>query len=238
MTMRRAAVIAGLLGLVAVSTGCGTSVSQDEAAVSYDVTDEVAALHVEVDSGTVDVVQSNRRGIRVTERLSWYKNKPQTRHRTRGDTLELTFTCPNTWGWGAMGTSCDVSYEVEVPRGLRVKVVSDSGKLTLENLSGDVEAVTDSGAIEATGLTDGRVVTRTDSGDTELAFAGRPARVTTTADSGHTVIHVPQGPYNIVATTDSGDKDIKVAGVPSAERTIELSSGSGDLAVEQRPAGR
>ncbi|GAA2793264.1 hypothetical protein [Nonomuraea dietziae] len=38
-----------------------------------------------------------------------------------------------------------MSYQVEVPEGLRVKVGSDSGGLTLKNLSGEVEATTDSG---------------------------------------------------------------------------------------------
>ncbi|MBB3725963.1 DUF4097 family beta strand repeat-containing protein [Nonomuraea dietziae] len=231
MKTQRTAVTAGLLGLVAVLAGCGTGGSLDEEVVSYDVTDKVAALHVEADSGTVEVVQSDRRGIRVTERRTWLKNKPESSHKVQGDTLELTFACPTTWGWAAIGTSCDVSYQVEVPEGLRVKVGSDSGGLTLKNLSGEVEATTDSGAIEAAGLTGRRVVTRTDSGDMNLAFAGRPDQVTTTTDSGRTVIHVPRGPYNIVAQTDSGTKDIKAASAPSAPRSIELSSDSGDLEV-------
>ncbi|TDE20462.1 hypothetical protein E1295_47175 [Nonomuraea mesophila] len=231
MKTQRTTVTAGLLGLVAVLAGCGSSGSLNEEDVSYDVTDTVAAVEVEADSGTVEVVQADRRGIRVTERLSWHKNKPQTSHEVQGDTLALTFDCPTTWGWGSIGAACDVSYQVEVPKGLRVKVSSDSASVTLKNLSGDVDATTDSGAIEATGLTGRHVVTETDSGDTKLAFTGPPDQVTTTTDSGSTVIQVPQGPYNIVAKTDNGDKDIKAASDPSAQRTIELNSDSGDLAV-------
>ncbi|MDR8407520.1 DUF4097 domain-containing protein [Nonomuraea sp. 3-1Str] len=229
--MQRTAMVAGLLGLGAMLGGCGASGAPAEDTVSYDVTDTVAALHVEADSGTVEVVGSDRRGIRVTERLSWLKNKPETVHEVRGDTLKLTFTCPTTWGWGAWGASCDVNYQVEVPAGLRVKVGSDSGNLTLRSLSGEVEASTDSGAIEAGELTGRRVVTTTDSGDVSLTFAGRPDQVTTATDSGTTVIHVPSGPYNIVARTDSGRKNIKAASAPSAPRTIALSSDSGDLEV-------
>lgn len=114
--MQRTAVTTSLLGLVAVLTGCGAGGSLDADVVSYDVAGKVAGLHVEADSGTVEVAESDRRGIRVTERLSWRRNKPQTSHKVRGDTLELTFACPATWGWGAIGTSCDVSYRVEVPR--------------------------------------------------------------------------------------------------------------------------
>jgi hypothetical protein len=64
-----------------------------------------------------------------------------------------------------------------------------------------------------------------------LTFTGRPDKVTTATDSGKTVIHVPQGPYDIVTRTDSGNKDISVAGDPSADSSIELSSDSGDMEV-------
>ncbi|WP_336207185.1 hypothetical protein [Nonomuraea sp. LPB2021202275-12-8] len=45
------------------------------------------------------------------------------------------------------------------------------------------------------------------------------------------MIHVPRGAYHIVARTESGTKDITAASDPSAERSIELSSESGDMEV-------
>jgi hypothetical protein len=230
--MKTKAMIAFSVGLVAVVTGCGTSDPMEEDTVSYDITDTVAALHVEADNaGTVEVVESDRRSIRVTERLSWLKDKPKASHKVQGDTLELTFDCPTTWGWGALGATCDVHYQIEATKGLRIEVSSDSGNLTLKNLSGELEATTDAGTIEATELTGEKVVTKTGSGDMNLVFAGQPDQVTTTTDLGKTVIRVPRGPYNIVATTDSGHKNIKAASLPSAQRTIALSSDSGDLEV-------
>ncbi|GAA4911818.1 DUF4097 family beta strand repeat-containing protein [Nonomuraea thailandensis] len=223
--------IAGLLGLATVLAGCGVG-EHSEDTVSYDVTDKVAALHVEADSGTVEVVESDRSGIHVSERLVWRKdNKPKATHQVRGDTLELAFTCPTTWGFGAVGVSCDVSYRIEVPKGLRVRAGTDSGDLTLKNLSGELDASSDSGAIEAGGLTGRQVVARTDSGDMTLTFTGQPDKVTTSTDSGRTEIHVPDGPYAIEARTDSGGKEITATADPSAPRSIELTSDSGDLEV-------
>ncbi|MGW0807934.1 DUF4097 family beta strand repeat-containing protein [Nonomuraea sp. NPDC002799] len=230
MRMKRTAVIAGLLGLAAVSAGCGIGPTQTDT-VSYDVTDEVTALRVEADSGTIEVVESDRRGVHVSERLTWSKDKPKTRHAVQGGTLALAFECPATWGPGAIGMSCDVSYQVEVPKGLRVNVRSDSGTLTLKNLSGALDATTDSGTIEASGLTGKQVVTHTDSGDMTLTFTGQPDKVSTTTDSGSTAIHVPEGPYHVVTKTDSGGRNVKVADDPSAQRSITLSSDSGDLEV-------
>jgi hypothetical protein len=230
MSMERTAVIAGLLGLAAVLTGCGVGGASDEDTVSYDVADKVTALHVETDAGTIQVVGSDRQGIHVTERLSWRNHKPTPTHKVQGDKLALSFTCPGSWGLGAIG-SCEVSYQVEVPKGLRVEVNSDSGDLTLKDLSGELEAGTDSGAVVAGGLTGRQVVAKSDSGDLTLTFAGQPDKVTTSTDSGKTVIHVPQGPYAIDAETDSGEKDIKATRDSAAQRSIKLSSDSGDLEV-------
>ncbi|MFG1700661.1 DUF4097 family beta strand repeat-containing protein [Nonomuraea sp. NPDC049309] len=229
MTMRRAVLIAGLAGLAAVTTACGVGGYASEDSVSYDVPDKVAALRVTTDSGTIEVVGSDREGVHVTERLQWRKEKPATSHDVRGDTLELTFTCPTVWGLGAAGVTCDVSYRVEVPKATRLKLTSDSGDVTLIGVAGDVEVTSDSGSIKGDELTGKRVVTKSDSGDVKLAFAGPPDALTTETDSGDTQVRVPDGPYRITARTDSGDKDIKTAGDAKAPRTIQLTSDSGDL---------
>ncbi|GAA3252397.1 hypothetical protein GCM10020216_086710 [Nonomuraea helvata] len=223
--------IAGVLGFGALLTGCGLAGPPNEDTASYDVTDKVAGVRVEADSGTVEVVESDRTGIHVTEQLSWRKNKPATSHKVQGDTLALAFKCTTTWGLGSAATSCDVSYKVEVPKGLRVDVSSDSGDLTLKGLSGQLKARTDSGAIEAGDLAAKQVEAETDSGNVELAFGGQPDKVVTSSDSGSISIHVPQGPYNIVTKTDSGGKRITAANDPSAARQIQLTSDSGDLEV-------
>ncbi|MEV0233757.1 DUF4097 family beta strand repeat-containing protein [Nonomuraea sp. NPDC050786] len=234
MGMKRAGMLAGIVGLAALLTGCGLGGPLDSESASYDVTDKVAGVRVEADAGTVEVVESDRTGIRVTEQLSWRKTKPETSHEVEGDTLALAFKCANTWGLGSAASSCEVSYKVEVPKGLRVDVRSDSGDLTLKGLSGELKARTDSGAIEADGLAARQVEAGTDSGDVDLAFGGQPDKVVTSSDSGNIAIHVPQGPYNVVAKTDSGGKRITAATDPSAARQIRLTSDSGDLAVVDR----
>ncbi|MEV1171937.1 DUF4097 family beta strand repeat-containing protein [Nonomuraea sp. NPDC049784] len=231
MGMKRVGMIAGLLGLAALLSGCGLAGPLDQETASYDVADKVAGVRVEADSGTIEVVESDRQGIHVTEQLSWRKTKPETSHKVQGDTLTLAFKCANTWGLGSGSASCEVDYKVEVPKGLRVNVSSDSGDLTLKGLSGELNARTDSGAIEADDLAATRVAAETDSGDVDLTFGGQPDKVVTSSDSGNISIHVPQGPYNVVAKTDSGNKHITAAADPSVARQIELTTDSGDLEV-------
>ncbi|MFI7454587.1 DUF4097 family beta strand repeat-containing protein [Nonomuraea sp. NPDC049714] len=247
MSIRRSGVVAGSLALAALLTGCGLAGPVNSDTASYDVADKVTAIEVETDSGQIEVIESDRAGIHVTEHLTWQKRKPTTTHETQGGTLVLTFTCPGGW----MAGNCDVGYQVEIPRGLRVKTVSDSGKVTLRDLSGDVEAATDSGAIEADGLTGKQVVSKSDSGAVTLAFAARPGKVetstdsgaitlafaappdkvVTSTDSGKTVVRVPEGPYNVVSTTDSGNEHLNTVHDPSAPRSLTLTSDSGDIDI-------
>ncbi|GAA2389526.1 hypothetical protein GCM10010404_53290 [Nonomuraea africana] len=221
-------VMAGLIGLGVTLTGCGLVGATDRETAAYDVTDKVTGLRVEADSGTVEVVESDRTGIHVTETLIWEKSKPTTSHVVKGDTLMLTFTCPISVGFNS---GCDVSYLVEVPKGLRVDVESDSGQVTLTNLSGEVKVTSDSGGIEADRLTAKRVRTETDSGGTKLVFTTPPDRVETKSDSGATEVRVPKGPYHVTAETQSGGKEIDAVHDDSAPRTIEMSSDSGRLEI-------
>lgn len=226
MKTKKTVMIAGLLGIAALLTGCGIRPQQQDTA-SYEVADKVAGLRVESDSGNIEVVESDRQGIHVTETLSWRKNKPATTHAVEGDTLVLKFTCPVELGLGG----CEVDYRVEVPRGLRVNAESDSGGMSLRALSGEVEARSDSGTIEGAGLVAKNVLAHTDSGTMELAFSAQPDKLVTTTDSGTTKVRVPEGGYRITAKTDSGSKDIDVPSDPKATRSISLSSDSGSLAV-------
>ncbi|MET8991160.1 DUF4097 family beta strand repeat-containing protein [Nonomuraea wenchangensis] len=234
MTMKRTTLIAGVLGLTATAAGCGIAGPASQTRSSYEVPGDVTGLRVEVDSGTVELVGSDRRTVRVTERLSWRKNKPETRHEVRDGTLNLAYECPDTFGAGAIGVECEVSYRVEMPKGVRVEVGSDSGDLTLSGLAGEVRVRSDSGAIQADGLAGGKVTATSDSGDMTLEFTGQPDAVTTETDSGHTVVRVPAGPYRVEAKTDSGDKRITAANDASAPRSIKVSSDSGDLEVLTR----
>ncbi|MDA0646658.1 MULTISPECIES: DUF4097 family beta strand repeat-containing protein [Nonomuraea] len=229
MDVRRTAMIAGLLGLAAVTAGCGIGGPENTETASYDVTGTVTALDVGADGGAIEVIESDRQGVHVTETLTWTGDRPpQPTHEVKGGTLVLAYTCPT--GWGGM-LHCDVGYKVEIPRGLRVKAGTDSGAVTLRGLSGEVETNSDSGRIEATDLTGKQVVAGTDSGGISLSFAAAPDKVETNSDSGSSVVRVPEGPYDITATTDSGRRRVDAAHDGAAPRKITLRSDSGALEV-------
>lgn len=142
-----------VLGTGLLLTGCGLQnigTPTKEETKSYDLDGKVAVLRVQSGSGAIVVNGSDRPGLHVTETLHWKADKPATRHPISGDVLTLDYKCSGG-DWG-----CGVDYEVEVPRGMRVKLDTGSGDITLRTLSGEVDAKTGSGTIDANGLVEAR----------------------------------------------------------------------------------
>ncbi|WP_424535243.1 DUF4097 family beta strand repeat-containing protein [Sphaerisporangium viridialbum] len=217
-----------VLGTGLLLTGCGLQnigTPTKEETKSYDLDGKVAVLRVQSGSGAIVVNGSDRPGLHVTETLHWKADKPATRHPISGDVLTLDYQCPGG-DWG-----CGVDYEVEVPRGMRVKLDTGSGDITLRTLSGEVDAKTGSGTIDANGLAGKKAVAETGSGDVELRFTGVPDDVNVRTGSGAGIVRVPQGAYHVTTDTGSGERKVEVTSDDSSPRRIHVRTGSGDVQV-------
>ncbi|MBG0815973.1 DUF4097 family beta strand repeat-containing protein [Planomonospora sp. ID82291] len=224
--MKKNIPVAGaLLGTVLVLSACGIATQQT--AVSYDVTDEVLVLSVDAQAGDIVVNESARSGIRVTETLHWNNDKPKTEHSVDGGTLTLKYDCPS--GFGVV--SCSVDYKVEIPKGLRVQIETGAGDITLRSLTGEVEAGSGAGDIEASGLAGKAFVADTGAGDIEAGFTAAPDRVDVETGAGDATVRLPKGPYRVDVSSGAGDETVKVDKDPSAARTVKVSSGAGDAKV-------
>ncbi|KAB8183528.1 DUF4097 family beta strand repeat-containing protein [Microbispora catharanthi] len=225
MRHKTMAVAGAVLGMSLVVTACDVRIGfgGQQAVESYDVTDKVTVLDARTDSGDVVVNESDRSGVHVTETLHWRGDKPANGHSVDGDTLTLAYKCG----------SCSVDYKVEVPRGLTVKIHTGSGDVTLRDLTGQVNASTGSGDVDARGLAAKQVNTRTGSGDIALRFSAVPTDVQAVTGSGDGRVWVPDGAYNVNASTGSGDRKVEVAHDASAPHTITIRTGSGDAEVHK-----
>ncbi|WP_285782959.1 DUF4097 family beta strand repeat-containing protein [Microbispora sp. NBRC 16548] len=225
MRHKTMAVAGAVLGMSLLVAACDVRIGfgGQQAVESYDVTDKVAVLDARTDSGDVVVNESDRSGVHVTETLHWRGDKPANGHSVDGDTLTLAYKCGN----------CSVDYKVEVPRGLTVKIHTGSGDVTLRDLTGQVNASTGSGDVDARGLAATQVNTRTGSGDITLRFSAVPTDVQAVTGSGDGRLWVPDGVYNVNASTGSGDRKVEVAHDASAPHTITIRTGSGDAEVHK-----
>ncbi|MEU8271924.1 DUF4097 family beta strand repeat-containing protein [Sphaerisporangium sp. NPDC049002] len=217
-----------VLGSALLLTGCGLQnigAPTKEETKSYDLDGKVAILRVRSGSGDIVVNGSDRPGVHVTETLHWKSGKPTTRHPVSDDVLTLDYKCGEA-DWG-----CGVDYEVEVPRGLAIKLDAGSGDITLRTLSGEVDAKTGSGAIDANGLAGKKAVAQTGSGDVELRYTGVPDDVHVSTGSGTGIVRVPQGAYHVTTRTGSGERKVDVTSDDSSPRKIFVRTGSGDAQV-------
>ncbi|MEU7897523.1 DUF4097 family beta strand repeat-containing protein [Nonomuraea sp. NPDC049152] len=208
-------------------TGCGLvgmGRAADEKTETYVVSDKVAGLDVMSGAGDVVVSETERTGIKVTEKRHWRDREPETSHEVKADTLELTYSC-------ATGDSCWVDYTIEVPKGLRIKADTGSGDLTMRSLTGEIEAKTGSGEMDADGLGGKRVVAETGSGGIELKFARPPDSIEAEAGSGDATLYLPQGPYDVTTEVGSGDAEVKVTDDSGAPHKVSVRTGSGDIKI-------
>ncbi|MFF5211869.1 DUF4097 family beta strand repeat-containing protein [Streptosporangium sp. NPDC000396] len=228
--MKKNMLVAGaLVGSVLLLSGCQMDVAfgeREQDVVSYGVSDKLTALDVHTGSGSIVVTGSDRSDTRVTETLHWNgdkKNKPKTEHKVDGGTLTLRQECPTG--------NCSVDYKVEIPKGLTAKVDTGSGTITLRALTGEVNANTGSGDVEADALGGRQLVAETGSGDIEAKFAVAPDQVEIQTGSGDATVRLPQGPYDVTADSGTGGKTVKVTNDPSSPKKISVRTGSGQANV-------
>jgi DUF4097 and DUF4098 domain-containing protein YvlB len=223
-TLRGMAVTAGAVALAALAvTGCDVEFNPgaDSETKTYDIPGSYPSLRINGDSGPVEIVGTDRQGIRVTEHLRWSNenNKPRTERTVRNGTLSLSHKCArNVIGYNA----CGASYRVEIPRKTAASVHTDSGRLTVSDISGDtVRLSADSGRIEARGLRTKTLHVESDSGRIDLE--GQADSVTLSAESG--AIDAPALRARTVrASADSGKIEL---GLTTAPDSIDASAESG-----------
>lgn len=202
--MKKIALAAALLLTL---SACDLTRPEQREDVTYDVTEQVAALTLTSDAGDISVAESDRTGVRVTETLRWRGNgKPRPEHRVHQGELDLRYTCEQN-------EDCSIDYRVEIPRGLR---------LTLHTGAGDVEA---------TGLSSVSTKVDTGAGDVTLAYTAAPESVGVESGAGDVTLRLPSQPYNLSVRTGAGDNTVSVPTDPGSPRRVAVETGAGNVHV-------
>jgi hypothetical protein len=227
---RWVAAVFGVLALSVPLAGCG-GLSQFGAgthnppAQAYTVTARVTTLIVKGGAGTIDVAGSDRGTIGVSQQESYGKTAPTATHVISGTTLTLSYTCPSEF-------VCGVSYDVQVPAGVAVRVSSDAGAITLTALAGPVSAQTSAGLITATGLTSPTASLKSDAGGIDAVFSAAPASVHASTNVGPISISVPgSASYAIDTHTYVGSSTVTVPKSPASPHAISASSDLGSITI-------
>lgn len=228
-------------------------------ATSTDVVVGIDSVVLEGGRGDVEVrhVPGSRGEVTATVSRSWFGADPgDEAHRRMGSRLVLDTDCGRgcsvdyvvelpdpvevsgrlgsgdlrVRGMGAVRAETG-SGEIDV-RGVAgpVDVRTSSGGIELADVAGDLVAETGSGRIEGEGLRGRSVRAHSGSGEVELV-AEAPEAVLVETGSGGIELTVPDGAYRVLTDTGSGSADVAVAERRDAPRSLELSTGSGDIEV-------
>jgi hypothetical protein len=217
---------------------------------------------VRLDSSNADITIKVGDGDQTTvkEKRSYFLVKHGDAYKVDGETLRLTSDC----GW-----RCHVDFEVTVPRGTKVTGHNTSGDLSIAGVSG-VDAKSESGRVELTNvtgdvklhLTSGHVAidglagkldfdatsgdlraehlkggapvnAKTVSGDLHVSV-DEPADVDARGTSGDVEVEAPAGDYQIHTGTRNGDVDNELTDNATAVHKISATTVSGDVDLSSR----
>ncbi|MEA2303708.1 MAG: hypothetical protein QOH43_988 [Solirubrobacteraceae bacterium] len=233
--LRRAlTLLAGVGGVVTVLFGAQTLIGllathTTESRASYagvrtiDLTG--AAGDVRVTAGApgsrVAVLTRVRRGIQ----------DPVTAASVRGGTLHLRSSCP----WIG-SVSCTVSYRLQIPDGLPVRVAASAGDVSVDGLSASsLDLHSDAGDVRATGVRADRITADSSAGDVLVDVVAPPTDLLATSSAGDVHVTLPDAVYDLRADTSAGDR--RVDGIrqdPASTRHVTARSSAGDVVIRLR----
>jgi DUF4097 and DUF4098 domain-containing protein YvlB len=116
-----------------------------------------------------------------------------------------------------------VAMTVLVPRGVRVKLSTGNGAVSVEGVGSDVQASTGNGRVRIA-ETGGQVRASTGNGDVEVRNV--KARVNVSTGNGDVDVVTVEGPVEV--SSGNGDIDVRMSALRAAE-SMSFSTGSGDV---------
>jgi hypothetical protein len=116
-------------------------------------------------------------------------------------------------------------------------ITTDGGALTLSGVTGTLQADSGGGPVTAQDVTAADATVITGGGSGQLTFAAAPANVTFSTDGGPAVLEVPGGPYALNTDSDGGPVAVAISSSPSASRSLNVTSGGGQLSIDASAGG-
>jgi hypothetical protein len=183
---------------------------------SRDAFRDLDVLVVEVETGTVNLIAAaDTTTTTVTTSRHWAYKAPHSQQRQDANRLTISSQCPTVEHVAAFGV-CQVDYQIAVPAGVRVQVITSSGTIT------------------GTDLDTSHINAHSSAGDVNLSFATPPEAVSAHTSAGDVAVSVPYGRYRVQADTSAGDVSIDVVDDPRAPKIIDAGTSAGDVTVSPR----
>jgi hypothetical protein len=229
MTWRAAVAIAAGACALALA-GCGAlakigATSHYPSAKAFTVAGRVTTVVIDGGGGSIDVTGSSKATVSVSQQLSYSKTPPLAKHVLSGTTLTLSYACPSQ-------VICGVSYTVQVPRSVALRVSTGAGSITLTSLSGPVTAKADAGLITAVDLRSASANLKSNAGGVLATFSAAPGSLQASTNLGPITLTVPGTvAYKISTHTLVGTSTITVRKNAASSHVITASSDVGSISI-------
>ena len=204
------------------------------------------ALTVNLAGGDVTIVPGPPDRVTLEKRLTWSYGRPQVDESWQGSALTIEASCdrkPRLPG-------CAVTYSIEAPPTATIQVRTGDGAITIQDLTGDLDlntrsgavrvsnsqgklrAVSGDGAITGTGLRSTDVAAEAGNGAVDLTFTAPPTTVRALLTNGDVTVAVPLADaYNVSASARSGSRAITVREDTGSPRVIHVETDDGNVRV-------
>lgn len=241
-----ATALRGFLAVLVVVAGAAlASHVRHGSARSYVYAGAVKRVKVTVDSGSVDIVGTDREGANIAVREHALVGVPSPTSQGMADgQLRVVGLCP-----GGLVLRCRIDFRIEVPATALVEVTTGSADVTVEGMSRDVQVTTVHGRLllkkllgtslqarTSTGTVTGSELAATQvavraKGDVQLALTTSPDALTVTSSKGAIDVSVPDAPYAVRTDSAIGLVNVEVQRNPDSRHAIALTAPEGDIRV-------
>jgi hypothetical protein len=225
MRWRALPTVVGLAAVLALA-GCSATEKVNEAKQSYQFSEPIVALKVDARAAQVSIATADG-PTTVTETVRFTGDKPATTHELAGQTLRLSQS-----GCTGANLTCNVDYQIRVPRQAAAQVTTQSGSVAVHSLAGPLDVTSDAASVTGDGLSSSRTTVATKAGFVKLTYQNAPGESTVSTDAGAIELKVPGGPsYAVKITKRLGVDNVTVPQDANSPRKINIHTNVGAVTV-------
>ncbi|WP_426506183.1 hypothetical protein ACPPVO_49965 [Dactylosporangium sp. McL0621] len=189
---------------------------------AFEVKDDVSVVEVDSEGGSISIKVGGGPTIKVTETLKYKSDKPGRKQSVDGGELILgSAGCPKN--------DCSISYVVEMPSTLSIRLDSSGGRVDLTGLTGLIDVQTDGGAVSAEGLAPPEFNARTGGGPVDLKITQAPDRIDIDSGGGNVNLRLTSDGYALDAQLDGGKQSGTVKTDAGSVHKVKVATAGGNL---------
>jgi hypothetical protein len=200
----------------------GKDAPEQTATNAFEVKDDVSVVEVDSEGGSITVKAGSGPTIKVTETYRFKTEKPGRKQNLDGGELILASNgCPKN--------DCSISYEVELPSTLSVRLDSSGGRISLTALTGLIDVQSDGGGVNGEGLAPPELNARTGGGPVDLKITQAPDRVDIDSGGGNVNLRLTADGYALDAQLDGGKQSGSLKIDKASVHKVKVATGGGNL---------